>query len=433
MSPALVEFTRLQTFQKASIPSPRAVAHLSGFKLNQTVGDALIVEAIPDALDVEQAQQHLSAPARRNLVDQIIQIVHDLGAAKFGHQNLSLDSFFFSHGKAYFHDVGGLRSGGMRLNDLYTFGHNASQWATTTELVRGWHGLNPDYPFPTRNPMSPSLWRRSVQRAQRENEDFGLLRADEWSGVYSKGPMTGRPWSVASKLRIGLKDWQNAWPTLLSQLQSGQLTTIKADPSGEVLEGQAVLAGRPIDIIVKRPGRKFWYRYLVDVVRPSRAKRMWQKAWMLAARNLPSEWPMLVMEKRVMGYVTDAVTIFERVPGPRLDKIDLDSLPLSQRAMLFHRAGRILRRIERTGLAHTDAKSTNWIVYDDPRLGPSPIMVDSYGIMPLTFFRATWGIRRLLRAMLRHRQYTPEDSLALCRGYAPFAAQFEQETMEAGT
>jgi hypothetical protein len=31
------------------------------------------------------------------------------------------------------------------------------------------------------------------------------------------------------------------------------------------------------------------------------------------------------------------------------------------------------------------------------------------------------GIMRLLRSMRDHAQYTPADSLALCRGYAPFS------------
>ena len=37
------------------------------------------------------------------------------------------------------------------------------------------------------------------------------------------------------------------------------------------------------------------------------------------------------------------------------------------------------------------------------------------------------GIRRLLRSMRDHPQYTPADSLALCRGYAPWAKVVQNE------
>jgi len=48
----------------------------------------------------------------------------------------------------------------------------------------------------------------------------------------------------------------------------------------------------------------------------------------------------------------------------------------------------------------------------------TPVMVDVDGVR---FYRwTTFGIQRLLRSMREHRQYTPADSLALCRGYAPF-------------
>src|SRR5262249_20683380 len=153
---------------------------------------------------------------------------------------------------------------------------------------------------------------------------------------------------------------------------------------------QVILAGRPLDVFVKRPGRKFLYRYLTDLLRPSRARRMWQKAWWLLVRGLPCEFPLLQMETRTMGYATDSLVVFERVPGVRFDKFDLDSLSSAQRETLFHRAGRILRRMEQMNLAHTDAKSTNWIVYDDPCKGPSPIMIDPYGVRPLTYFLLTF-------------------------------------------
>jgi hypothetical protein len=37
------------------------------------------------------------------------------------------------------------------------------------------------------------------------------------------------------------------------------------------------------------------------------------------------------------------------------------------------------------------------------------------------------GLHRLLRSMKEHEQYTPQDSLSLCRGYAPFSQPSAEE------
>ena len=125
------------------------------------------------------------------------------------------------------------------------------------------------------------------------------------------------------------------------------------------------------------------------------------------------------MERRSLGYVTDAIYICERVPGATLAHADLDTIADDQRDRLFHRTGKILSEIERFGFSHFDAKASNWIVFEDDRLGPTPVLIDIDGIR-----RRQWvalGIRRLLKSMHENKQYAPRDSLALCRGYAPHA------------
>jgi hypothetical protein len=67
-------------------------------------------------------------------------------------------------------------------------------------------------------------------------------------------------------------------------------------------------------------------------------------------------------------------------------------------------------------------------VRDDPVLGPSPVLIDVDGVRQRRWIAL--GIRRLLRSLRDHRQYTPADSLALCQGYAPYsrvAMEIEEE------
>lgn len=428
---ALTEFFNFQAMQKADIASPRAVAHLSGFRIGNVLGDALIVEAIEDAKTLEDHLQHdhLTGPQRRALLDQVVKIVNGIGRLKLGHRDLRLQSFLVSDSKVYFHDSSRLHGHGMQLNDILRFSHDAARLATRGELIRGWRGIEPDDPPPRRNAMSPKIWARLIRDSLGENEDFGKLLIGDWFGHFPRSARFARPWSIASRMEVTAKDWEAAWPMLLAQLESGQLETIKRDPSGEVLAGEVVLGGKPISVIVKRPRQKIAWRAILDCFRPSRGTRMWTRTWMAIARDLPSEWPMLLMQRRTLGHPVDSVLVFERVPGPRLDRIDLESLSATQREALFYRAGRILRLLEQSGLVHYDPKSTNWIVYDDESKGPSPIMLDCYGIRNLNFFLMGWGTRRLLRAMRNHKQYTPADSLAICRGFSPRADLFEQEPM----
>jgi hypothetical protein len=186
------------------------------------------------------------------------------------------------------------------------------------------------------------------------------------------------------------------------------------------------IGGHTIPVIVKHPRRKYWYRWVNEIGRGSRARRAWVRSWEMIARHVPVAWPMLLMERRTMGYVTDALIVFERLPGKTLHHADLDAMDAPARDTIFRRAGRTLRKIESHGFAHLDAKSTNFIVLHDEKAGPAPVLVDMDGIRPRRWSVGA-GIERLLRAMRRHPQYTVADSLALCQGYAPFAPLQQEE------
>jgi tRNA A-37 threonylcarbamoyl transferase component Bud32 len=429
-SPARREFERLQALQRARIPSPKAVAYLAGFKPAGFAlkGDAVILEAIEPAvaLDTYLNDLHLRgqpAPNHRDLVRQVIELVFQLGKAKLGHDDLHLGNFLLHQGKVYLIDAYAVRPGGMKLDDVLQLGLSASRFATTTDLLRGWRKLEMDGPLPpASNPLSEDRWRTAVQKTRGGRggrRAFAALRSGEWRGVAFKQYKYPRRWSAVSRMTFTDADWQAAWPELLRRIERDEFDVLKRTRSGDVLAGDLVVGGKTLPVIVKRPRRKFWYRYATDVFRGGRARRAWRKSYQLIARNLPVAWPLLMMERVRFGYVTDALIVFERVEGLALARADLDAIDPAPRDMLFRRAGRTLRRMERLGLFHFDAKSQNWIVRPDEHLGPFPVMVDVDGVRRTR--NPGVGIERLLRAMRNHPQYTPADSLALCRGFAPFA------------
>jgi tRNA A-37 threonylcarbamoyl transferase component Bud32 len=428
-NPGMREFSRLVMLQKANIPSPRAVAVLSGFRLKNQLGDAVIIDAIEPAVQLDHYLSDLelrgeAIPNHRELVQKVIDLVHQLSQAKLGHSDLHLGNFLLSGERIFLLDGYAVRTSGLQVKDILLLGHSARRFATTGDLLRGWNNLTTGGAMPMRNSASPRFYRKFLERTTRNNHYFGKMNDGGWSGHFVKQMKFSRRFSIASRMMFDQPQWQEAWRDLLARIDADQLDIIKRSRSGDVLSGEMVLGGRPISVIVKRPKKKFWYRHLNSIGRAGRARRSWTKAWKLYIRGIHAEFPLLLMEKSTLGYVTDSIIVFEQMRGETLAKIDLDALQKPQREMMFHRVGRTLRKLEANGFAHFDAKATNWIIQPDEKSGAVPILIDVDGVRHYSWRGA--GIERLLRSMRDHPQYTPADSLAMCLGYAP-RAKLRQE------
>jgi tRNA A-37 threonylcarbamoyl transferase component Bud32 len=423
-NPALREFSSLQQLQKLGLPAPRAVNAMVGYRLNGQIGDAVVMQGIEPSVALDQYLNDLELrgqpiPDRAALVRQVAQIVVALGRAGLGHNDLHLGNFLLQNGKVFLLDAYSIRRGGMRMKDIAYLGSSAARWATRTDQLRVWHALGQHGPMPARSKMAARYWRKFVAGSSKESDWFGRIDIAGWHGSYFKKSKSARRWSTASGFTVTADDWQKAWPPLWQQIQSGSAEQLKTSPSGDVWAGEIVLAGSPLPVVVKRPFKRYWYRYINEIGRGSRARRAWIKAWRLIVRNIPTAWPLLILEKRSLGYVTDSVIVFERITGPTLAKVELDALPATERQMLLRRTGTILRQIDALGLSHFDAKSSNWIVAADSAHGPRPMLIDVDGIRSRRWLAL--GINRLLRSLRSHPQYTPHDSLQLCQGYAPFS------------
>ena len=385
----------------------------------------MILEAVEPSVPLDLHLNNLAlrgerAPDHRDIAHQMIALLLKLGQAKLGHGDLHLGNFLLHNGKVFLIDAIAVRPGGLKTGDLFQIGHSVSRFATRTDLLRGWRELAGGDKLPDRNPDAARRFRAFVEKAAGGNRYFGRLRDPAgWRGPCFKAAKYPRRWSAVSRMEFTDDQWRAAWDALRGQVEADALEVLKRTASGDVLAGDLVIGGKPVPVIVKHPRRKYWYRWVNEIGRGSRARRAWFKSWEMVARNIPVAWPMLLMERRTLGYVTDALIVFERVPGRTLFHAGLDAMAPPARDTLFRRTGRTLRRMERHGFAHHDAKSTNFIVLADEKLGPTPVMVDMDGIRRGRGVGV--GIERLLRAMRRHPQYAPSDSLALCQGYAPYA------------
>lgn len=420
---AMKQFLRLQLLQKGQIPSPRVRSVLMGFRIGEQLGDAVISDGIEPSIRLDQHLNQLRLEGRslgdhRDLAEQVIAIVRKLGEAQLGHDDLRLHNFALKDGKLYLLDGLRVRSGGLKSRDVMRLGHSAARFITRGDLLHGWETLTHGSPLPKTNPVARERYRAFERRCEQENDQFGQLDLGNWSGFFFKRTDFPRRWSVASRMNFTREDWEKAWPDILRRIEADDLTVLKRERSGEIFSGTVDVAGQSLEIVIKRPLKKFWYRYITSAARISRTRRTWLKAWSLFIRNLPMEWPLAVMETRKFGYVTDGIIVFEKMRGDLLATMDLDSLSPAARHTMFHRLGRALRLLEKSGMSHTDAKAYNWIIDTTDPTGPLPIMIDVDGVQHGA--SQGEGIDRLLRGMREHPQYTVEDSLHLCRGYAPW-------------
>jgi hypothetical protein len=427
---ALREFTGLQAMQRAGAASPRAVAHLSGFSIGDVKGDAVIVEGVENAtpLDVHlnELQMHGErAGNHRQLARQVIDIVAKLGEAKLGHGELRLDRFLVSgDGNVMLASGEGVHGGGMTTNDVMRLGASANPFATRTDIIRAW-GEFSGAPIPKKNAVARQRWRDLIKRSTGENDDFGALANGEWSGWFFKRTDAPRRWATASTLAVSHDDWQREWPRLLAAIQNNQLVGLKREEGGDVLAGEVLLGGRTVSVVVKRPRHNKWHRYIKELFRGLRARQAWTKAWWLVSRDIPTAWPLLVMQRRnSYGLPVQAIIVAEHVRGDLLATMDLDTLPPRARQTLFHRLGRTLRLLEQRGLHLYDSKTPNWVVVHDEKVGPTPVIVDVDGVRVWT--QPLWPIERLLRSLRDHPQYTPQDSKWVCIGYAPHARLLQE-------
>lgn len=425
------EAKRLQWLAGANLAAPAVAGVFENITIEGEPGDAIALRAIEPAMTLDRIieQNNGQLPDRRAIVRKMLDLLAKLDDAGLGHGDLHLGNFLLADdGTLYLLDGHAMHRGGLCKRDVLHLWHSVHRYATRADRLRGWRYLRGLEPMPRFNLLSEKFWRKAVRRSLGENRYFGRLRDGQWRGHFFKRYPVLHHWSAASGMAFARQDWQSAWQTLHRQIEADALQIIKRSRSGDVLSGELKIGQHTLPIIVKRPRRKFWYRAVLEVIRPTRARRAWMKAWALIVRNLPTAFPLLLMQHKRFGYVTDALIVFEKVDGPMLAKIDLDAMPAADRDRLFHRLGALLRRLESLGRFHGDAKSVNFIIGTDATGGPMPIMVDVDGIRTIEMNRSS--IERLLRSMREHPQYTPADSLALCRGFAPHARRYSDPSQK---
>jgi tRNA A-37 threonylcarbamoyl transferase component Bud32 len=426
-SAALNEFHTLVDLQKKGVPVTRASATLVGMNLQGRVGDAVVVDVPPDAVRLGEALREFLfckelSKVRRSLGSELANVLRSLARAGYSCAGLRADDFVLTQGRILLTRADRLTRGEVLASGLSELYCDLAPFTTRAETLRLWRVLSSGRLPPLRT-LLPVWKRRAKQFAEARADEApeacaGMVQVQDWHGLALLRTPVPLAWSYASRLRFTPADWDVAAAELLGKLERGELELLKDDPSVRVERGRLRVAGTCLEVVVKRPRLRKFRQRLGQMFRWPRTLRIWRKSWMLRVRNIPSEVPLLVLRSRKSP--SESLIVLEVVPGDTLATVDLDRFSPGDRSVLFRRAGAILRRVEESGLQHFDAKSTNWIVHEGD-FGPSPVLIDVDGIRNNPLHTRGYGVQRLLRAMKLHPQYTPEDSLWLCRGYAPGA------------
>ncbi len=228
-----------------------------GFKMNAAAGgtldgDAVILDAIEPSVPLEQflSEREVEGrpvPEHRDLAGQVISLVHSLGKARLGHDDLHLGNFLLHDRKVFLIDAYAIRKGGLRMADVMQLGASVTRFATRTDLVRGSRTLGAGDRPPEQNPVGLKLWRDLLSRTGGDNRYFGRLEFGDWRGIFFRHTKHPRRWSAASRLNISETDWQQSWPELIAQIQADTMPVLKRSRSADVLGTALPLGGTSLE------------------------------------------------------------------------------------------------------------------------------------------------------------------------------------------
>ena len=243
-----------------------------GFKMNASDGgtidgDAVILEAIEPSVPLEQFLSERDVegrpvPEHRDLAGQVIALVHSLGKAKLGHDDLHLGNFLLHEGKVFLIDAYAVRQGrpadGRRDAVRRERQPVRDSIGPGPRLAHPGRGARP----PEQNPVGLKLWRDLLSRTGGDNRYFGRLEFGEWRGIFFRHTKHPRRWSAASRRNISEADWQQTWPDMIAQIEANTMSVLKRSRSADVLGTTLPIGGTTLDVetLVRHTREPNWDR-----------------------------------------------------------------------------------------------------------------------------------------------------------------------------
>jgi len=160
--------------------------------------------------------------------------------------------------------------------------------------------------------------------------------------------------------------------------------------------------------IIKRYRPKNLRDLFKDLFRPSRARRAFERAFLLQSHNIPTATPVAAGEKRCCRWLRESYLISAEIPNVRtLWDVKMKTRDPRQTRLLVRRLAETMARLHNAGLSHSDPNLANFLVCgDDFRLSPL-IVIDLDNVRPVrrvSLRQAAKDLRRLLRVRISPRE-----------------------------
>lgn len=361
----------------------------------------LITEAIEPSQTLEQLLSEAALKGEhpqeyRTWLMGMIDLLEQLLAAGLSHDDLHLGNFLVQGDRVYLVDAWALRRGRFTTRQLMLLEHSAHGWLSRADRCRVWQAVGPGVRIPVFNSVSQHHWRKWLRRTRHENRYFGRIVTAQGSGFFMRRYPRPLRQSIISRRVIHSQDAAQLWEQLWRARGA-------ADSEAQRVHETITLGETQYDLVLEYDAQ---------------ARRNWHNGWRLIVRGLDTPWPVMVLGDRWM--------VKEACPWPRLSEVHLDDWPDEHRRQFFWRLGRYIREMDDTLLYHPRLLSASFCVRMDEKLGLMPVLAD---VVPIRARRGNqWSLPPLLASMKENEAYTPQDSLWICRGYAPGTTVHQEQS-----
>ena len=249
------------------------------------------------------------------------------------------------------------------------------------------------------------LWNWRKRRCVTENQEFCAVRVGRFSGFARRA------------------SWSEALQRLFEE--PGAIFT---RPGVEICKDSRTTAG---GIIPSPRGSLFVKRYnyqglgyaLKDLLRPSRARRVWVLANSLHMRGTPTPLPHAYLERRRFRVLLESYLIIEGVEGLGLlefaDRCHGSGQSFLGKRRLTREIATLVRRLHDRGISHRDLKVQNLMVRGEGLERARPLLLDLDGVRigRVSWRRRVRDLARLARDFSDHSPLTRTDRVRFLQAY----------------